>query len=143
MLLRRFLRDRNAGVAPMLALAALPLFGFVGAAIDYGRAAGVRTDMQAAADGTALMLSKDVSGNSNVDLPSKATSYFNALFTRTGVNGVQVNTAYSTDAGGSAIKITATGSVPTLFMGVMGFSSLALSVTSGVKWGNVRLRVAL
>ena len=30
-LLSRFLRNRDAGVAPMMALAALPLFGFVGA----------------------------------------------------------------------------------------------------------------
>ena len=59
MLLRRFLRNRDAGVAPMLALAALPLFGFAGAAIDFSRAASVRTSMQAALDSTALMLSKD------------------------------------------------------------------------------------
>ena len=59
MLLMRFLRNRDGGVAPMLALAALPIMGFVGAAIDFSRAASVRTAMQTALDATALMLSKD------------------------------------------------------------------------------------
>ena len=39
MLLIRFLRNREASVAPLLALAALPLFASVGASIDFGRAA--------------------------------------------------------------------------------------------------------
>jgi hypothetical protein len=47
-LLLRFLGNRDAGVAPMMALAALPLFGAVGAAVDYSRAASARTAMQAA-----------------------------------------------------------------------------------------------
>ena len=43
MLLKRFWKNRSGGVAPMLALAALPVMGFVGAAIDFSRAASVRT----------------------------------------------------------------------------------------------------
>ena len=77
MLLSRFLRNRDGGVAPMLALAALPLFGFVGAAIDYSRAASVRTAMQAALDATALMLSKDaqtLSRRPNLDAEGRATT---------------------------------------------------------------------
>ena len=58
-MLFRFLRSRDGGVAPMLALAALPLFGFVGAAVDFSRAATVRTAMQTALDATALALSKE------------------------------------------------------------------------------------
>ena len=58
-LLRAFAGNSDGGAAPMLALAALPLFGFVGAAVDYSRAASARTAMQAALDATALMLSKE------------------------------------------------------------------------------------
>jgi hypothetical protein len=72
-LLFRFLRNRNAGVAPMMALAALPLFGFVGAA---------RTAMQAALDASALMLSKDAQTITSANLAQKATDDFKAMFTR-------------------------------------------------------------
>ena len=74
----RFLGNRDGGVAPMLALAALPLFGFVGAAVDYSRAASARTAMQAALDATALMLSKDAQTLSAADLAQKANDYFKA-----------------------------------------------------------------
>ena len=43
MLLSRFLKDRRGGVAPMFALAIIPVIGFVGAAIDYSRANSVRS----------------------------------------------------------------------------------------------------
>ena len=67
-MLLRFLGNRDGGVAPMLALAALPLFGFVGAAVDFSRAASTRTAMQAALDASALMLSKDAQTLSSGDL---------------------------------------------------------------------------
>ena len=57
MFLKHFLRNREGSVAPMLAIAALPLFGFVGAAVDFSRAATIRSSMQAAVDASALMLS--------------------------------------------------------------------------------------
>ena len=72
----RFLGNRDGSVAPMLALAALPLFGFVGAAIDFSRAASARTAMQAALDATALMLSKDAQTLDATTLAQKADGDF-------------------------------------------------------------------
>ena len=46
----QFLKNRRGGVAPMLALAAIPLIGAVGAAVDYSRANSTRSAMQAALD---------------------------------------------------------------------------------------------
>jgi Flp pilus assembly protein TadG len=59
MLLIRFLHDRKASVAPMLALLTIPLFGFVGAAVDYSRANSTRTAMQSSLDAMTLMLAKN------------------------------------------------------------------------------------
>ena len=47
-----------ANVTVTFALATIPMVGFVGAAVDYSHANSVKTAMQAAADSTALMLSK-------------------------------------------------------------------------------------
>ena len=55
----RLFKDRNGGVAPLLALCLIPLVLAVGAAVDYSRAGSVRTAMQAAGNATALMLAKN------------------------------------------------------------------------------------
>ena len=58
------------------------MVGFVGAAVDYSHANSVKAAMQAAADSTALMLSKDAATLTTAALQTKANDYFNALFTR-------------------------------------------------------------
>ena len=79
-MLTHFLKDCRGGIAPMLALLALPLMGAVGVAVDYSRANATRTAFQAALDSTALMLSKTAATQSAADLQTAATNYFNALF---------------------------------------------------------------
>jgi uncharacterized protein YegL len=58
------------------------------------------------------------------------------------VSGITLTPTYST-SGGSQVMIKATGNIPTTFMKVVGMPSLDLDVSSTVKWGNTRLRVAL
>jgi Flp pilus assembly protein TadG len=142
MMLRHFFKDRRGGVTPMFALAIIPVFGLIGAAIDYSRANSVRTAMQAAADATALMLSKDASTLTASQLSTKATAYFTALFNRPEAKGLSVTPVYST-TGGSQLTITASASVDASFMKIMGYPQLNVGTTAIVKWGNSRLRVAL
>jgi hypothetical protein len=87
LLLTRFLHNGTAGAAPPLGLCIIPL---VGAAIEFSRAALVRTSMQMALDSTPLMPSKEAQGLDTAALGSKATPYFNAFFQRPEVNNVQV-----------------------------------------------------
>jgi Flp pilus assembly protein TadG len=123
-------------------LALLPIMGVVGAAVDYSRANSDKAAMQAAIDATALWLSKNAATLTAAQLNQNATNHFNAVFTRTDVTNIAVTPTYTT-SGGTQLVVTGTGSVPTKFMGLMGFSSLAINVSSTVKWGNTRLRVAL
>jgi Flp pilus assembly protein TadG len=124
------------------AIATVPIIGFVGAAVDYSRANSDRAAMQAAVDATALMLSKDAATLTSSQLGQKAVSYFNALFTRSEVANVVVTPTYTT-SGGTQLTVSASGTVPSTFMKIAGMSSMNLNVTSTVKWGNSRLRVAL
>jgi len=71
MLFARFWQNRDGGVAPFLAIAALPLIGFTGAGIDYARTNAARTAMQSALDSTALSL-QDGSGMSHQNLITPA-----------------------------------------------------------------------
>src|ERR1051325_2075043 len=87
----RELRAANAAnVTITFALATIPMVGFVGAAVDYSRANSVKAAMQAAADSTALMLSKVANGMTQTQIQAKAVAYFNALFTRPEATGLQV-----------------------------------------------------
>jgi hypothetical protein len=130
MLLERFLRNRDASVAPMLALAALPLFGFVGAAIDFSRAASVRTAMQGAVDAAALLMAKAAMNADATQLTGNARAYFDANFQNALAQNVQANASSSSTADGYTASVSAEGSVATLFMGIIGFPSLHLAVRS-------------
>ena len=85
MLLIRFLRNREASVAPLLALAALPLFASVGASIDFGRAASARAGMQTAIDASALLMAEDAKVADDTQLAANARNYFDTNFQNTAV----------------------------------------------------------
>ena len=143
-LLSRFLRNRDAGVAPMLALAALPLFGFIGAAVDYSRAASTRTAMQSALDAAALMLSKDAQTIPAADLVQRSSDDFKTQFIRPEAYGVEVVTQLSQpQLGMYSLKLTASAKVNMMFAKLLGQSELQLSATSEVLWGIKKLNLAL
>ncbi len=142
--LGRFFNNCQGGVAPMLALAAMPLFGFVGAAIDFSRAASTRTAMQSALDATALMLSKDAQTLTVTELAQRATTQFTALFNRPEATGIQVTPQFSTPQAGTFIlKLTGSGTINTIFTKLMGHSQIQISASAEVLWGIKKLNLAL
>jgi len=142
MLFQRFLDDRSASVVPLLALAAIPVTGLIGASVDYSRAAAVQTAMQAAVDSTSLAMAKSASSLTAAQLTTNAQAYFNAVFTRNDATAPNISVSYTTN-GGSQVVVNASSSVNTMFMGIMGFKTLPVFATSTSTWGNNRLRVAL
>jgi len=142
MLLSRFFKDRRGGVAPMFAIAVIPVIGLTGAAIDYSRANSIRAGLQSALDATSLAMAKLAPGLTQSELQQKTTAYFNAMFNHPEAKNIVVTPTYST-AGGSQLTISASGSMDTTFMRVMGYNSLNIGSNVTVKWGNSRLRVAL
>ena len=139
---RELCAANRANVTVIFALATIPVIGFVGAAVDYSHANAVKASLQMALDSTALMLSKSAATLSENDLQTKANDYFKALFARSDATNPTITVAYTT-TGGSQVSVKATTSVKTNFMGLMGFSSLPVSASSLIKWGNTKLRVAL
>ena len=71
--LREFRAANSANVTVTFALATIPMVGAVGAAVDYSHANSVKAAMQAAADSTALLLSKDAATLTTSALNTKAT----------------------------------------------------------------------
>lgn len=142
----RFAGANQGNVAVLFAIAAVPIISLVGAAIDYTRANAARSAMQAALDSTALMLGKDLTDGTitTSQISTKATAYFNALYTNTDAKSVSVSATYTAAAGnGSTVLLSGSGSVTTDFMKVAGFPTLDFSTNSTAAWGNVRMRVAM
>ncbi len=144
MLLARFWKNREGGVAPMLAIALVPLMAGVGVAVDYTRANATKTAFQAALDSTALMLSKTAAGQSGADLQIAANKYFKALFTRTNATDIVITASFSSISG-SKITLQGTANVKTDLLAILGpqYGELPIHATSTTTWGNSRLRVAL
>jgi Flp pilus assembly protein TadG len=141
-MLKRLIEDRRGSIAPMMALLALPLMGSVGVAVDFSRANATRAAFQSALDSTALMLSKNAANQTAADIQSSATATFNALFTRPDAKNVAVQVNYTT-AGGSKLTLNGSATIDTNFLGLLGYSQLAIAAKSESTWGNTRLRVAL
>lgn len=140
----RFLADRRAGVAPMFALAIVPIIGLVGAAVDYSRGNAARTAMMASLDATALMLSRDAADMLPADVTAKATSFFNAQFNRPEVANLQVTAnLQSPQAGSFVLDVNASGNLPTTFTRLLGHTKLDISSSAQVKWGVKKLELAL
>jgi len=140
--LRGFVRGHAGNVAITFGIAAIPIIGAVGAAVDYSHANSVKVAMQAAIDSTVLMLSKDAATLTEEQLNAKALAYFKAVFNRPEAGNIQISATY-TATGGSAIKVDGSADVPTQFMSIMGFDTLTVGSSATAKWGIDRLRVAL
>jgi Flp pilus assembly protein TadG len=141
-MLIRFLKNSRGGIAPIMAVAAIPLMGTVGMAIDYTRASATRTAFQAALDATALTLSKTAASQSASELQVSAEKYFQAHFTRGDAENVAITSGYS-ENGGSKVVLNGTASVKTNFLGILGINQINISAVSNAVWGDTRLRVAL
>jgi Flp pilus assembly protein TadG len=145
--LARFAGAEQGNIAVIFAIALLPILSFVGAAVDYSRAVRAQSSMQAALDSAALMLSKDLSSGAitTSQLSTKATAYFNGLFTDKGVlpNATVAATYTASTSMGSTIQLTGDGTYTTTFMKIAGFPTLDINTTSTSAWGLVRMRVAM
>jgi Flp pilus assembly protein TadG len=142
--LRALRADRRGNAVLTFALATLPIFGAVGAAVDYSRANSARSAMQSAMDATALMLSKDAPSLGQTQLVDKAKQYFEAQFIRPEVTGVTLSPVFTTPAPGSfKIEIAGIGSVETTIAKVLGQSTITIETKSEVVWGIKKLELAL
>ena len=133
----QFLADQHGGVAPIFALALVPMVGLAGAAIDYSRASAARTAMQATLDSAALMVAKDAQTIAPTQASSVATNYFNAAFNRPEVQSLQVTASIGNGSnGGTTVTAAATAVVSTTFMHVLGQSAMNVSVHASVNNAN-------
>src|SRR5215510_3109505 len=133
---RAFRHAKRGNVVLTFTLAAIPMVGFVGAAVDYSRGNSAKAAMQQAIDATGLILSKDASTMLEAALNSKAQALFTTLINRPEITNITVTPVLSNPTEGTfLLQISATGKVNTTFTKIMGKESLDLSVNTEIRWG--------
>src|SRR4051812_4593002 len=124
-LLAKFRSNCAGTIAPIFALAMLPVMTAVGAAVDYSSANKIRSSMQVALDTAMLAGAKDGSSN----WAQLALDVFNANLAKQARTGISFATDFS-QSGGSVYRGVASASVPTSFLGVVHIASLHVGVTT-------------
>jgi Flp pilus assembly protein TadG len=140
----RLLRDERGSLVPVFAIILLVLIGMIGMGVDYTRGTFANAKMQVALDATALALSTNAATLNSGALTSEASTLFSSIYTGSKLTSPTITATYS-NTGGSQVVVTATATLPTTFLNLPPFkmSSLNLSASSTIAWGQSRLRVAL
>jgi Flp pilus assembly protein TadG len=148
-LIKKFRLNKCGNVAVISALTAIPLLSAVGCAIDYSMASWIKMKLQAAADAAtlatmsinspAVTAAKAMTGNGTISGGSTdATNYFNAnLSAAPASNGYTALTSSATVTKSSQVlttKLTFSATVPTHFMGIVGFKNLAVGGSSSASY---------
>lgn len=140
--LRQLISDERGNIAVVFALALLPLFTAIGAAVDFSMATKVRSKLQTVADAAsvgsvasmsaAYKAAGNMTGDGSIpDGVTDATNIFNANLT--GLTGFTLQSLTATVAKSAGVltsTVTFSASVPTSFMGLIGKSALTVAGTS-------------
>ena len=134
--LRAFGRHKGANVAMMFALSLLPLAIAAGAGLDFANAMMVRDDMADALDAAALALGAQ-NNLSSTDANTLAQKVFNANYKGPGSPTVTPH------INGQQVSVSASDSVATTLLSLVGKPYIDVSVNARVVWGQTKLWVAL
>jgi Flp pilus assembly protein TadG len=136
----RFAQARDGAVAIIFGLAAFPVFGATGVAIDYSRTNSVKSELQAAVDSAALGVARDGSRLSRNQMDQKAREFFTANFARSSrstVSRLDIRIANET------VTVEACANVPTAMMGIVGIQTMNTCAESTANWSTPTIELAL
>ena len=136
----RFSKDRSGATAALFGLAIVPVMGFAGAAIDYGRASANKAQLQQAVDAAALGLVREHATAGKPQLERHGRE-----IVRTQLKDVKGFSADKVEVTRSAktIRVAASGTMRTAFMGFLGFNALDIASEAEAAWGTPDIELAL
>ena len=137
--LQEFGRSEKGMTLPLLAISMVMITGLVGLSIDVGRAQLVQSKLQFSLDAAGLAASSTAS---TADLTTEANKYLNANFN--GYLGATVsNVSVVPNSTTTLITLTATATLPTTFMQVLGQSLITVTASSQITRQIAGLEVTL
>jgi len=130
-LFSHFAFDQSGNIAVIFAIALVPLLSFVGAAVDYSLAARAKAKLASALDTAVLVATaKSEITNSTSTAQSDALNTFNGQMSALGMSSSSVTINVVDSVTTRTATGTATASVTTYFMGILGYKTMAISASS-------------
>ncbi len=126
--LARFLNNKGGNVAMMFGLAIVPIFGVVGAALDYARVTDVRQELAASLDAAVLAAGGQSTKMSDEALQTFVVNWMTAHMSDKKFAGTWKLDSITQD--GDTILARATGKVDTTLTRVLGFEEMPIGVNS-------------
>jgi Flp pilus assembly protein TadG len=142
-LLRSFISSHRGNVAMMFGIALVPITIAAGVGLDYARGALVRSQMSDALDTAALAVGS-TTGLTRETAEALAKKYFDANYagdTSNGTPTVSIGTGGYTSTG--SVKIDASYNLPTTLLKIVGKTTVPVTTSATVVWGQSKLWVAL
>lgn len=123
-----FARSESGMTLPLLAISLLAITGFTGLAIDVGRVQMVQSRLQFAIDSAGLAAGATVTTASTEAefkkyMDVNFNNYMGATLTGYSVQANETNTVFN---------MSATATVPTTFIGILGINTVSLNATSEI-----------
>jgi Flp pilus assembly protein TadG len=137
---KRFLLDQRGAVMVFLAIATIPLIGFVGIGTDVARAYLVKSRLSSALDAAGL------AGGQSFFLPTRDADidmFFRANFPDNYMGATVTGPTKIIDEANETIQLHASASVPTSFMHLIGHNSLSVDAAAEVVRNMTALDVVL
>jgi len=130
--LKNFASDRRGTMAIIFALVAVPVVTFVGAAVDYGQALSVKTRLQAITDIAAAAGARlPATANQNrVDAVLKSFNSNLQVVPSASDNLSSPSIIPTIQASNAQVSVSATATVQTAFMGLIGIRSIDVEANS-------------
>ncbi len=134
-------RCRSGSIAPIFASLLLPGLALMGGMLDFSLGIRARDHLQAATDAAALATAKFVAAG-EADAIERGKSFFHSNFVPE--DGIHTPTVHiKTNGDDKTVLVTASSSLDTRVLGVVGVEEIPISATSEAAIGGRALEVAL
>ncbi len=135
-----FVAAKRGNVAMIFALSLIPLCVAAGTGLDYARSIVVRSSMAEAIDSAALAVGS-TTGLTTAQMQTLAQQYFTANYKADSSYGTPA--AITVTPSGQSVTISVSDQMPTTLMAVVGIRTLAITTSTKVVWGQMKLWVSL
>ncbi len=136
-LLVRLRNDRRGNTLAMMAVAMIPLLGFVGSAVDTARLYLIKVRMQQACDAGALAGRKFMVSSASSTLDQNAADQAQTFFRnnfKTGTYGVNTVNFTPAKTADNQVSGSATATVPMTLTSILGFKNTEITVTCEARY---------